>query len=523
MNLVYEQLPSVFNVAAHYVEGNIAWGNGDRIAFYYQDETYTYSQVCKYVQRAAALLSELGLERENRIAILLPDTPELVFAFWGAIWLGAVPVPINTACTVDDIQYILQDSRAKVLLTTQEWQEKLAPIQSKFLRHVVLKDGDPEGTREAERPFKVQLDEVAEEPMPAETSADEPAFWLYTSGSTGRPKGVVHLHKSMVYCAQKYGKATVGLHKDDITYSVAKMPFAYGLGNTLYMPMAVGAAAVLSDASNAFDIIADIHRYRPTLLFAIPAIYANILAVHGIEPLDASSLRMCLSAAEQLPKSIWRKWLDTYGHEVCEGIGTTEFLHIFLSNRPGECRPGSCGKPVPGYDVRVVDDEGLPVPPGEVGNLLVGGESLMLRYWNRHRETRQVIYGDTMRTGDKYLCDADGYFWFMGRKDDLFKVSGQWVSPFEIEDLLLQHPSVLDVAVVPESDGGENLTQVVAYINLKSGYEESPEVEDSIRKFAKSQLPHFKAPKTIHFLDKLPRTSTGKIHRKALIKKRELV
>jgi len=515
MDQIYEQLPSVFNVASYYVEGNLSRGNGERAAYYHQDETYTYSNVYTNVRCAAALLSELGLERENRIAILLPDSPEFVFAFWGAIWLGAIPVPINTGCTLDDIQYILQDCRAKVFLTTQEWQEKLAPIQSKFWRHTLLTDGD--------NPFASLLKQQTKELAPAETSPDEPAFWLYTSGSTGRPKGVLHLHQSMVVCAELYGKNTLGLHQDDITYSVAKMPFAYGLGNTLYMPMAVGGAAVLSDAANAFDVIADINRYRPTILHGIPALYAGMLAAQEITPLDVSSLRLCASAAEQLPSTIWHKWEETYGIKIYEGIGTTELLHIFLSNRPGECRPGSSGRPVAGYDVRIVDQDGLPLPLGEIGNLQVRGKSLMVGYWNRLRETREALYGETMLTGDKYLCDADGYFSFMGRKDDFFKVNGQWVSPFEIEDVLLKHESVLDVAAIPESDGGENLTQVVAYISLKADFSESPELEDSIRKFAKSQLPHFKAPKTIHFVDDLPRTPTGKIHRKALLKTRQLV
>jgi benzoate-CoA ligase family protein len=486
----------------------LAQGRGNKIAFYSQDKTYTYAQVSSFVRRSARLFANLGLEQENRIAILLPDSPEFVFAFWGAIWLGAVPVPINTTCSLDDIQYILQDSRAKLLLTTQEWQEKLAPIQSQFLCHVLLTDG--------ENSFVSLLTQQDELLAWKETSKEEPAFWLYTSGSTGRPKGVIHLHQSMVVCAERYGKATLGLREDDITYSVAKMSFAYGLGNTLYMPMAVGAASILSDANNAFDIITDIQHYRPTILFGIPSVYAGILALCEIAPLDVSSLRLCVSAAEQLPKTIWHKWLETYKHEICEGIGTTEFLHIFLSNQIGECKPGSSGRPILGYDVQIIDDNGFPCPPGEIGNLQVTGESLMLGYWKRVQQTRKAIYGDTMRTGDKYLRDTDGYFWFMGRTDDLFKVNGQWISPMEIEDILHQHPQIFEVAVVPESDNEEQLTQIVAYISLKPGQESSPELETSIRKFAKQRLPHFKAPKKVYFIEKLPRTSTGKIHRKLL-------
>jgi benzoate-CoA ligase family protein len=509
MASISQQLPDLFNVAAYFLESNLAQGRSEKVAFYYQDKTYTYAQVSSFVQRAARLLSNIDLDRENRIAILLPDSPEFVFTFWGAIWLGVVPVSINPACSVDDIQYILQNSRAKVLLTNQEWQEKLTPIQSQFLRHVLLTDG--------ENPFVSQLDQQSDEALPcAETSRDEPAFWLYTSGSTGRSKGVVHVHQSMVVCAEQYGKATLGLHENDITYSVAKMAFAYGLGNSLYMPMLVGAAAVLSDANNAFDIITDIERYRPTVFFGIPNTYASILAVHDISPLDVSSLRLCISAAEQLPISIWHKWLSIHNQEICEGIGTTEFLHIFLSNRVKECKPGTSGRPVPGYDIQVVDDNGLKCPPGEIGNLQVNGESLMLGYWNQLQQTRKAIYGDTMRTGDKYLCDAGGYFRFMGRKDDLFKVNGQWVSPMEIEDVLHQYPQVLEVAVLPESLEGEYLTQVVAYVTLQPGQQPSPELENNIRQFAKQQLPHFKAPKIVRFVENLPRTSTGKIHRQLL-------
>ena len=302
------QLPQVFNVAAYFIEENLKKGLGEKIAFYYQNETYTYIQVKSFVERTAKLLSHLNLERENRIAILLPDSPEFVFAFWGAIWLGAVPVPINTSSSIDDIQHILHDSRAKILLTNKEWKEKLTPIGSSFLRQILCSDG--------ENPFISLVGEQDEGLLCAETSSEEPAFWLYTSGSTGRPKGVIHLHQNMVVCAEHYGKTVLELGSDDIMYSVAKMPFAYGLGNSLYMPMAVGASAILSDANNAFDIVADIGRYRPTVFFGIPSVYTSILAVEEICPLDVSSLRLCVSAAEQLPKSVLHKWQDVYDLEM---------------------------------------------------------------------------------------------------------------------------------------------------------------------------------------------------------------
>lgn len=509
MEHISEQLPKTFNVAAYLLNNNLERGNSQKVAFFSRNDAYTYEQLYRNVQQAARLLASLGLERENRLAILLPDSPELVFAFWGAVWLGAVPVPINTACSVEEVQYILRDSRAKILLSSCQWQTKLAPIESPFLQQVPPTDGD--------NSFLSLLSQQPEAPLPcAETARDEPAFWLYTSGSTGMPKGVIHLHQSMVVCAERYAKATLGLKPDDITYSVAKIPFAYGLGNTLFMPLAVGASTVLSDATNVFDIIADIHHYRPTILFGIPSLYANLLAVSDIESLDVSSLRLCISAAEQLPESIWHQWRETYNQEIYEGIGTTEFLHIFLANRPGECKPGTSGRPVAGYDVQVVDQNGQPCSPGEIGDLVVSGESLMLGYWNRLSKTREALYGNSMHTGDKYVRDADGYFKFMGRKDDLFKVNGQWISPLEIEDILHQHPQILEVAVVPEASEGESLTQVLAYVSLKPGQEPSSELETEIYQFAKQRLTHFKAPKTVRFVAQLPRTPTGKIHRKSV-------
>jgi benzoate-CoA ligase family protein len=526
MKTISTSLPDIFNVAAHFLEANLAPDRRDRIAVYYRDDTYTYAQVHGWVRRMAKLLAELGVDRERRIAILLPDTPEFVFAFWGAIWLGVVPVPINTACTLEDVRYILQDCRAQVLVTDRSWLERLGTSfvpfaerlpqqkdsanESPFLQHILQIDG--------ERSLISLLSQQDESLSWVQTDREEPAFWLYTSGSTGRPKGVIHLHQSMVVCAERYGKELVGLQADDIIYSVAKMPFAYGLGNTLYMPMSVGAAAILSDAANAFDIIADIQTYQPTVLFGIPGIYAGILSVHEIAPLDVSSLRLCLSAAEQLPTTIWLKWREMYGLEICEGIGTTELLHIFLSNRPGACRPGTSGRPVPGYDVRVVDDRGSTAPDGEIGALEVAGESLMLGYWNRLSATRSALYGTTMRTGDKYVRDADGYFRFMGRNDDFFKVNGMWVSPFEVEDVLLQHQSILDAAVVPSAEQDGALTQVIAYVSLKSDFAPSIELERSIRQAVKAQLSPFKVPKSIQFLDALPRTPTGKVHRQALLK-----
>jgi benzoate-CoA ligase family protein len=502
-----EDLANIFNLAGYLLEGNIKRGNENKIAVLDGNRTYTYSQLYSLVRRSASLLAKLGVERENRIGILLPNRIESIVVFLGAIWLGAVPVPINPACSLAEINYILQDSRLKVLLTSQAWQE----LSSDYLRHLLLVDG--------ERSFLSLLEDSSELTTCAPTSPDEVAFWLYTSGSTGKPKGVIHAHRSALVCIDRYAKAVLGLDEKDIIYSVANIAFAYGLGNSLYFPLAVGATSVLSDANNAFDIIEDIHKYRSTVFFAIPSVYARILEIQEIAPLDSSSLRLCVSAAEQLPKSIWQEWKDKYGLEICEGIGTTEFLHIFLSNRLGESKCGSSGCPVPGYDVRIVNENGLICGNDEIGELQVCGESLMLSYWNQLQKTRQAIYGNTMRTGDKYKRDRDGFFYFMGRGDDLFKVNGQWISPLEIEAVLYQHPQVLEVAIVPEYNDGEKLTEIVAYITLKSEQQPSVETERTIRIFTKQHLPHFKTPKQIYFVDSLPRTSTGKVHRQRLKEK----
>jgi acyl-coenzyme A synthetase/AMP-(fatty) acid ligase len=320
----------------------------------------------------------------------------------------------------------------------------------------------------------------------------------------------------MVVCAELYAKRTLRLRPDDVSYSVAKIPFAYGLGNTLYMPAAVGASAVVSDASTAYDVVADVRRYRPSVFWAVPATYSAILAIADADPLDCASLRLCVSAAEQLPEAVWRGFRTRFGVEICEGIGTSELLHVFLSNRPGACRPGTSGRPVPGYAVKVVNAEGRECPVGEVGELEVTGESLMLGYWNRLRETRAALSGSTMRTGDKYVVDGDGFYRYVGRRDDLFKVNGLWVSPIEVEDVIHEHPAVRECAVVPDRAAGERTTGVAAYVTLASAATANGELPAQIRRLAKQRLPHFKAPRQVFVVESLPRTPTGKLDRRRL-------
>jgi benzoate-CoA ligase family protein len=504
MDLSYQQLPIAFNAADHFAARNIRAGRSTKVAFSYGDWKVTYADLLDGVHRAATLIRQSGVQREQRVALALPDSPELVFLFWGAIWAGCVPVPLNVASRIEDLCYAIEDSRARLLATNASL--RAAMVLSDGPRVIVI-DG----------PAALQDVLAATPPMTthAATHRDEPAFWLYTSGTTGKPKAVIHAHHHMVTCAEKYGRSVISLSEKDICYSVAKIPFAYGLGNSLYMPMAVGGAAVLSSATNAFDVVADVARFRPTVFFGLPSIYAELLALQEIAPLDTSSIRLCISAAEQLPIPIWQGFRDRYQLEICEGIGTTEMLHIFLANRPGACKAGTSGRPVPGYDVQVVAADGSEAKPGEVGSLLVSGSTLMLGYWNRDPETRRAIHGYGMRTGDRYVVDEEGYFTFIGRDDDLVKVHGMWVTPIEIESVLLQHSAVADCGVVLDRTSDESMPKLEAYVVLRSGVERQNAAMD-IRTFAKSRLQSFKVPRQVHVVATLPRTPTGKLDRKRL-------
>jgi benzoate-CoA ligase family protein len=508
MTFLLERLPAAFNVARHFVLLNVEGGDGRRSALHWSGGTITYDEVHQNVARAAGVIQGIGVAREQRVALLLPDSPELAFLFWGAIWAGCVPVPINMSCSADDVAYILDDSRARLLVTTTERDERQRRCPNAALGDVLRVDGDP--------PLRSLLESVGEGFEPVATARDEPAFWLYTSGSTGRPKAVVHAHHSMVVCAELYAKQTLGLTREDVGYSVAKIPFAYGLGNTLYMPMSVGASAVLSDGATAFDVVADVEQYRPTVLWAVPATYSALLAIADTSPLDCRSLRLCVSAAEELPEALWHAFRRRFGIEICEGIGTSELLHIFLSNRPGTCRPGTSGRPVTGYAVRVLDASGQECAAGEVGELEVTGESLMLGYWNRLRETRAALSGSTMRTGDRYVVDADGFYRYVGRRDDLFKVNGLWVSPLEVESVIHEHPDVGECAVVSDSPRGDGTTEVAAYVTLADGKSANGELGTQITRLAKRRLAHYKAPRQVIVLESLPRTPTGKLDRRRL-------
>ncbi|PYM33807.1 MAG: benzoate-CoA ligase family protein [Candidatus Rokuibacteriota bacterium] len=507
-----EVLPTQFNVAEHFVDRNVAEGRGASAAFLYADRTLTYADVQDLVNRAGNALLELGVGLEDRVLMICLDAPEFVGTFWGAIKIGAVPIPVNTLMRSADYLYFLNDSRAKVAVVSGPLLAEAAPAlaEARYLEHVLIAGG-PAGRFMSweDRLFRASAQLAA-----APTSRDEPAFWLYSSGSTGSPKGVVHLHHDMYVCAETYAKQVLGLRATDRVLSAAKLFFAYGLGNAGYFPMAVGAQSVLyplrPQPESMFEQIA---RYRPTLFFGVPTLYAAMLAVKEAERrFDTSSLRLCVSAGEALPDELYARWRERFGVELIDGIGTTEILHIFLSNRPGAARPGSSGLPVPGYEAIVVDDEGRPVPPGEIGNLRVKGDSIMAYYWNKHEKTKETLFGPWIQTGDKYFQDKDGFFWFCGRADDMLKVGGIWVSPVEVEATLVRHAAVLEAAVVGKEDT-DRLVKPKAFVVLKEPWKAGDALAGELKAFVKDKIAPYKYPRWIEFVGELPKTATGKIQR----------
>jgi benzoate-CoA ligase family protein len=506
------QIPDRFNAASFFVDRHVDEGRGGRVAFQHEGGTLTYGALHELVNRAGNAFRDLGLEREQRVLCLLLDTPEFLAAFWGAIKIGAVPVPVNTMMRAADYLYFLNDSRARVLVVSAPLYPVVEPIlgEARFLRHVIV-TGAPTGKALG---FDALLDQASARLEAVETSKDDAAFWLYSSGSTGFPKGAVHLQHDMVVCLDSYARQVLGMTEADRTVSAAKLFFAYGLGNNMSFPMGVGGEGVLYPHRPLPEAMFDlIHRTRPTIFFGVPTLYAAMLQVKEAgSRYDLSSLRLCVSAGEALPEELYNRWGERFGVEILDGIGTTEILHIFLSNRPGRTRPGSTGLPVPGYEALIVDDEGRPVPRGEIGNLRVKGDSTMAYYWNQHEKTKNTLYGHWINTGDKYYEDEDGFFWYCGRGDDMLKVGGIWVSPIEVENTLVSHPAVFEVAVVGHEDE-ERLVKPKAYVVLKEGCAPGAALEAEIKQFVKDKIAAYKYPRWIEFVSELPKTATGKIQR----------
>jgi benzoate-CoA ligase family protein len=517
-------IPERFNAAVHFIDRNVAEGRGDKVAIECNGERVTYGELLSRVNQTGNALSDrLGVRREERVALVLLDGPVFAYAFFGAIKIGAVPVPVNTLWKPHDFKHVLNDSRARVLVVSEELLpqiESIPPSDLACLEHVVIvgsTTASATGTGTRTR-FDALMAKAPSDLAAADTSRDDAAFWLYSSGSTGAPKGCVHLQHDMVVCAELFAKGVLGARSGDRFYSVAKLFFAYGLGNGLYFPLAVGGTSILwPGPPTPQNVYAVIERHRPTLLFSVPTGYAMLLATKldpdaGRSDFDLSSLRLAVSAGEALPPALYERFKARFGIEILDGIGSTEALHMFISNRPGAIRPGSSGLVVDGYDARLLDDAGQPVASGEIGNLWIRGDSICECYWNQHEKTKSTIEGHWIRTGDKYTVDADGFYWYSGRSDDMMKVGGLWVSPIEVENALVAHPSVRECGVVAREDG-DRLTKPAAFIVLQADVEGTPALAKELQDFVRARLAEYKRPRWVEFVPELPKTATGKIQR----------
>jgi len=507
-----ELLPAQFNAATWFVDRNVAEGRGAVPAFSHEGRTLTYADVLDLVNRTGNVLAEIGVEPENRVLMLCLDTPEFIGTFWGAIKIGAVPIPTNTLMRTADYLYFLDDSRAKVAVVSAALLAEAGPAlaEAKYLKHVLVAGGAPGRFMS----YEDRIAKASSTLAAAATSRDDPAYWQYSSGSTGFPKGAVHLQHDMVICCETYGKQVLGIRPTDRVFSAAKLFFAYGLGATGFLPMSVGAQAMLyPQRPTPEGVFETITRYRPTLFFGIPTLFAAMLAVKDAEKrFDASSLRLCVSAGEALPEELYNRWRERFGVEIVDGIGTTEIGYIFISNRPGHTRPGSTGVAVPGYELAIVDDDGRPVARGDIGNIRVKGDSTMAYYWNKHEKTKETLFGQWIQTGDKYYQDEDGYYWYCGRSDDMLKVGGIWVSPVEVEGTLIRHAAVLEAAVVGREDT-DRLVKPHAYVVLKDPATAGDKLADELKLFVKDKIAPYKYPRWIEFVTDLPKTATGKIQR----------
>lgn len=502
-------VPRAYNAAADLVDRHLEEGRGDKVAFIDDTTSLTYAGLAEQVNRAGNMLRSLGVRMEERVLIIMLDTVRFPALFLGAMKIGAVPVPVNTLLTAEDYDYLLRDSRARVVVISAALHEKVAPAlrDQPFLQHVIVDGASP-------RPHLVLdhlLADAAPALDPAPTTCDDVAFWLYTSGSTGKYKGAVHLHADIVHTAELYATSVLGIRADDRVFSAAKLFFAYGLGNALTFPLRVGATAILmAERPTPASVRRRLVDHDPTIFCGVPTLFASMLAAPDFA--TGRALRVCTSAGEALPRDLGERFRERTGVDILDGIGSTEMLHIFISNRPGAVRYGTTGQVVPGYEVKLLDEHGKEVPPGSVGDLWVNGPSSAAYYWNKRDLSRATFHGPWTRTGDHYLCDEDGYYTYQGRSDDMLKVGGIYVSPFEVEAALIAHDKVLEAAVVAHKDE-HGLIKPRALVVLKELEHAGEALADELRAHVKARLAPYKYPRWIEFVRELPKTATGKIQR----------
>jgi benzoate-CoA ligase family protein len=505
------ELPRSYNMAVDLLHRHEREGRGDRVALIDDEGRYTYKDLAERATRSAGAFRDLGVEPEQRVALCMLDGVDLVAAFFGAIYLGAVPVPLNTNLTTQDYAYLLRDSRARAVIASDAVMTKVQPAVPSGVE-VAVAPTSLGGYRGSRVGWRSLLEATKRLPSLASTTPDDVAFWLYSSGSTGQPKGAMHLHGSAIHTAALYGQQILGIGPDDVVLSAAKLFFAYGLGNSLSFPFSVGATAVLmAERTTPAAVTRRMREHAPTIFCGVPTLFAQLLAEPGFGR-ESPRLRVATSAGEALPRHVGERWRERTGTEVLDGLGSTELLHIFLSNRPDDIRLGATGKPVPGYKLELRSDAGGLASDGEEGSLWVRGPTACTGYWCDRARSLATFHGPWTRTGDRYVRDAEGYWTYCGREDDMLKVGGIWVSPFEVESALGAHPAVLEVAVVGAEDADE-LVKPKAYVVLQAGHAGSPELVEELKAFVKERLAPYKYPRWIEILAELPKTATGKIQR----------
>jgi 4-hydroxybenzoate-CoA ligase len=518
--LIRDSYGRPYNAATEFVDDNVARGLGRKIAFVDPQRSLTYAQLQAQTCRLARALRRMGLRPEERMALLLYDTVEFPMAFWSAIRAGIVVIPLNTLLNAEQYAYILADSRAGAIVVAAELLATLRPVLDRLpcLRLIVVVGAKAQDLQEfaSGRVHRIEdlLAAESSEPFTADTVADEVALWLYTSGSTGHPKGVKHVHSSLMATAKLFGQGVLGIGPDDVVYSAAKLYFAYGLGNAMSFPMSVGATSILLPQRATPELVLDLmRRHHPTIFYAVPTLYAALLAHRELGACVGSNrLRMCVSAGEALPAALGKRWQDVVGVDILDGLGSTEMLQTFLSNRPGDVRYGSTGRAVEGYELKIVDDNGRELDDGEIGELIVRGPSAGDGYWHQRAKSLRTFVGEWTYTGDKFFRDRDGYYYCCGRTDDMFKVSGMWVSPFDVEAALLSHEAVLEAAVVGHEDA-DGLTKPKAVLVLKDGYVADEALLEAIKRHVKERAGPWKYPRWFDIRQELPKTPTGKTQR----------
>src|SRR5437763_13910434 len=509
-------IPQQLNIAEYFLDAPAA-RHPNKTAIVGEPHRVTYADLSKLANRVGNALLDLGISRGDRVLIVLLDSAEFIASFFGAAKIGAVAVPVNPFARSADYIHYIENSEPRAAIVHSEALKAFLPASSERpqMPIVVVTEGQVETHGVSCAVWHDWIASASDALASAKTSAADSAFMLYTSGSGGTPKAAVHRHGDMLVTARNYAQGVLGLRADDVTFSTSKLFFAYGLGNGMYFPLAFGASTILNPKrTSTVHAIELVSNYRPTIFFSVPTFYAALLreAETASHRLDFSSVRQCVSAGETLPAEIFDRWKRATGLQILDGIGSTEMLHMFISSRPGQCKPGSCGFPVPGYDAKIVDDAGAEPSVGEIGNLWVRGASALAEYWRIPELTARTKRGGWVITGDKFLRDADGYYRYCGRAADMLKVAGMWVSPVEVENALLGHPNVAEAAVVGATDA-RGLTYAVAHVTLRAGCEESSELAEEIRSHVQARLVSHKVPREIRFCGELPKTVTGKIQR----------